>query len=251
MNDCARFEASIVDFLDASLAPDAQQAHAAHLAGCARCTGTLRAYRHIETSYRELPELEPRPELAARVLGAASAERQPARRLRRRMLLVAAVLALVFGPLAFYFLRERPPARTPLDAVTELLHTGDALRDSGRLVEARVAYEGALARAPADLRAKVLHRLAQLALASGDPTRALTLLEEVCEQHTAYSDRETALLERARTLAELHRNSEARQAYARILGEFPAVAAEVLRRLQSLPEDDLESLGALGYGGGD
>ena len=251
MTDCARFEASIVDFLDANIAPGEQDTFAAHLAGCARCTATLRAYRHIETSYRELPELELRPELAAHVLSAAKGELRPARPLRRRLLLVAAVLALGFVPLAFYLLREGEPASTALDAVTELLHNADALRDSGRRLEARVAYEQALAQAPADLRAEVLHRLAQLALVSGDLARALPLLEEVCEQHADYSGRETALLERAWTLAELHRTSEARQAYARVLSEFPGTATEVMRRLQSLPDDALEALTGLGYGGGE
>ncbi|MEQ1891979.1 MAG: tetratricopeptide repeat protein, partial [Planctomycetota bacterium] len=219
------------------------------VAACARCGATLRAYRHIETSYRELPELEPRPELAARILAGAAAELRPVRPLRRRLVLVAAGLALVLVPLALYLTRERAPSPAPQDAVTELLQSGDALRDSGRFVEARVAYEGALAQAPADLRAKVLHRLAQLALVSGDLRGALTLLEDVCAQHPDYSARETALLERARTLAELHRTEEARQAYASILSEFPGSAAEVLRRLDNLPDEQFEHLQGLGYVG--
>jgi len=250
MNDCARFEASIVDFLDASLPSAEQQAHATHLAGCARCTATLRAYRHIETSYRELPELELRPELAARILASAQTELRPARPLRRGLLLVAAGLALVLVPLAFYLTRTRAPAPARVHPVVELLQSGDALRASGRAAEARATYERALAAAPADLRAEVLHRLAQLALVGGDLGGALTLLDELCEQHPAYSGRETALLERARTLAELHRTVEARQAYARILAEFPRAAAEIERRLQRLPDEPLEELQALGYGGG-
>lgn len=250
MTDCARFEASIVDYLDASLAPPEQQAHAAHLAGCARCTATLRAYRHIESSYRELPELEPRPELAARVLAAASAERRPARPLRRRFLLAAAGLALVLVPLVLYLTRARESAPTKLHPVAELLQSGDVLRDSGQRAKARATYEQALAQAPADLRAEVLHRLAQLALVSGDFENALPLLAEVCEQHPDYSGRETALLERAQTLAELDRTREARQVYTRILSEFPGSAAEVERRLRLLP-DELDQLQALGYGGGD
>ena len=66
-----------------------------------------------------------------------------------------------------------------------------------------------------------------------------------------YAGREAALLDRARTLAELDRTSEARQAYARILSEFPSAAAEVERRLRNLPDEQEEALQALGYGGGD
>jgi predicted negative regulator of RcsB-dependent stress response len=239
MNDCARFEASIVDFLDASLASAEQQAHAAHLAGCARCTATLRAYRHIETSYRELPELELRPELAARVLAAAHDAARPTRIFRRRILLVAAGLALLLTPLAFdFFAREK--------TALEYLRSGDTLSAAGHEDEARVAYEHALAQAPADLRAEIQHRLAQLARLSGDLPRALTLLDEVCADRS-YSGRKTALVERAKTLAGLDRTEEARQAYALALREFPASVQETEVHLRVLAE----GLEGLGYGGGD
>lgn len=247
MTDCTRFEASIVDFLEESLAPAAQAELSAHAAACARCTATLRAYRHIESAYQARAELEVRPELAARILAGARAEARPVRsRKRLVLLLVAAGLALLFVPLAYDFLR----GPTAIDkAVNALVADGDHLRDSGQLAEARATYERALSQAPADLRAEVLHRLAQLAELGGDLPGALQLLEQVCEADSDYAGRESALLQRAALLARLQRHDEALQAYARVRDEFPGSAGEIERRVRELAGEQ-QSLRALGYGGG-
>jgi len=247
MTDCTRFEASIVDFLEESLAPGEHADLAAHAAACARCTATLRAYRHIESAYQARAELEVRPELAARILAGSRAEARPARsRKRLVLLLVAAGLALLFTPLAYDYMRA--PAQVERTAGA-LLADGDRLRDSGQLAEARATYERAMAQAPADLRAEVLHRLAQVAELGGDLPGALQLLEEVCEAHGDYDGRESALLQRAALLARLQRHDEALQAYARVRDEFPGSAGEIERRVRELA-GEVQPLEALGYGGG-
>ena len=88
MTDCTRFEASIVDFLEESLARGEHADLAAHAAACAHCTATLRAYRHIESAYQARAELEVRPELAARILAGARAEARPVRSRKRLVLLL-------------------------------------------------------------------------------------------------------------------------------------------------------------------
>lgn len=246
MTDCTRFEASIVDFLEESLAPAAQAELAAHAAACAHCSATLRAYRHIESAYRTQAELEVRPELAARILASARAEARPPRtQTRKRLLLVAAGLALLLAPLAYDYLRAPPGIEKTTSA---LLADGDRLRDSGRIAEAHASYELALARAPADLRAEVLQRLAQLAELGGDLAGALQLLDQALAGPRDHAGRESALLQRAALLVKLQRIDEARLAYARVRDEFPGSAGEIERRLRELAGEE-QLLEALGYGG--
>lgn len=247
MTDCTRFEASIVDFLAESLARGEHADLAAHAAACARCTATLRAYRHIESAYQARAELEVRPELAARILAGARAEARPDRaRKHLRLVLVAAGLALLFAPPLYVLLRGTTKVE---HAASALVADGDRLRDSGQLAEARAVYERALGQAPADLRAEVLHRLAQVAELGGDLVGALRLLDQVGELDRAYAGREAALLQRAALLARLQRLDEALQAYARVRDEFPGSAGKIEVRLRELANEQRQ-LEALGYGGG-
>lgn len=248
MTDCTRFEASIVDFLEESLAPTARAELSAHAAACAHCTATLRAYRHIESAYQARAELEVRPELAARILAGARAEARPVRsRKRLVLLLVAAGLALLFVPLAHNFLRGPSAAEKVVNA---LIAERDRLRKSGPDEEAGAAYERALAEVPAELRAEVLHRLAQVVELEGDLTLAILYLELVCDLSHDYPQRESAMLQRAALLAKLQRVDEARSAYELALHEFPGSAGEIERRVRELAGEE-QLLDSIGYDGTD
>jgi tetratricopeptide (TPR) repeat protein len=247
MSDCTRVEGAIVDYLEECLPGEERAPLEAHLAGCARCRDTVRSYRLIRESYRAAPELEVASELAARILAAARAERGAPRRIGRRVLLAAALAVAVLVPLALYLARDEEPARA--DRIAELVQRGDELR--GRDPDgARSAYQEALALADQGPRApSILQRLAELCVERNEHELALSYLTGLCERYPTCPERQAALLLRAETLAALHRDEEALQAYAQVAAEFPQAASEVGRRVQALQSDAFESLRGLGYAG--
>ena len=76
------------------------------------------------------------------------------------------------------------------------LRLGDARRRAGHLVEARDAWQRAVASDDADVAARAARSLASVDLAAGDPSRALAWLERAGDEPEARELRAAALLDR-------------------------------------------------------
>lgn len=248
MNDCARIEERIVDFLEDELSLESREEVSTHLARCPICRETARSYRGIREAYRGVPEADVSPATAGRILAAARAQRPRLRRSPRLVLLAAALLLAVLIPVVIVSLRR------PADPVATLVHQGDEQRASGALEQAERSYEEALAAAGDEARAAlVLHRLAALQVARGEFAPALERLNVVIARYPSYEARRDALLLQGEALEGLKLLDQAIQTYRLVASEFPAETSAVARRIDGL-EDELEhttldTLRALGYVG--
>ncbi len=63
VNGCDAFEATLPDYLDETLAPDAAREAAAHAAACTTCRALVRDLQEIRTQARALPALRPARDL--------------------------------------------------------------------------------------------------------------------------------------------------------------------------------------------
>ena len=123
---------TLSELLDGGPTPGAEE----HLAGCPVCQGELEAMRTLRMELRELPELEPPPELWARIeSGLPIAARRGRARLRWPGLIAlqVAAMAAVFV-IGIGLGRVSRPDETPTDAATPQLVVAEA--EPGTLAEA-------------------------------------------------------------------------------------------------------------------
>lgn len=256
MSECTSLDEAIVDFLDGTL-PAARQAElVAHLDACATCRETVRAYRRIQEAYRTAPDADVTPDVAERILVASWHRGATPWRTRSRLLLVAAALLLIAGPV-LVFLWPRSDHTTPAlvqrdDADEEelppLIRRGDAERARGELERAAASYESALAAVgDGPEAARILHRLAALDLDRGRAQSAAERLRTVIERYPAYDGRLAALELQGRALERVGDVAQALATYKRATAEFPAATSDLANRILTL--EQTLTLQALGYGG--
>lgn len=114
-----------------------------------------------------------------------------------------------------------PPSHAARETAAELFQRANALRDEGKAAEAQGVYGALRGNYPTSREARIATlSSAQLALAAGDPSRALPLFDAALTSLPEL--REEALVGRARALEALGRSAEARDAWRALLDAFPA-----------------------------
>lgn len=119
--NCKRANDLLMEYLYQELEPTQMDQFEAHLRGCSSCTDELAGYESTRQVMRQLPEVEPSPQLSERLMQQAAAAIRPQRprlldRLREGMRMMvlhpamtAAVMLVVVVGISFYAYRRHSP----------------------------------------------------------------------------------------------------------------------------------------------
>jgi hypothetical protein len=119
--DCKRANELLMEYLYQELEPTQMDQFESHLKGCSACTGELAGYESTRQVMRQLPEVEPSPQLNERLMQQAAAAIRPQRpsffdRLREGMrvmvlhpAMTAAVMLVVVVGISFFAYQRHSP----------------------------------------------------------------------------------------------------------------------------------------------